>query len=63
MKQVKELAEVANVSLRRACVDYIKTVGTKKDVPFLRELRNKKDAVTAAVTRDIDAAIEALNNK
>ncbi|MCA8911019.1 MAG: HEAT repeat domain-containing protein [Planctomycetes bacterium] len=63
MKQIKELANVTDVALRRSCIQYIKEFGTKKDVGFLRELRDKTDSAAPAVTPEIETAIETLNNK
>lgn len=62
-EEVKKLADIVDVEVRRACVRYIKEFGTKKDVGFLRNLREKKDAVAAGVVPEIDTAIEELNNK
>lgn len=60
---VQELAEAPNVELRRACVEYIKTFGTKKDVPFLRKLSERTDNAALGVKPDIDAAIAELQDR
>ncbi|MCA8934864.1 MAG: hypothetical protein KDB68_01545, partial [Planctomycetes bacterium] len=62
-EEVKKLADVSNVDMRRAAVRYIKEFGTKKDVAFLRELREKKDSAAPALMPEIDTAIDALNDK
>lgn len=62
-EEVKKLADVSNVDMRRAAVRYIKEFGTKKDVAFLRDLREKKDSAAPALMPEIDTAIETLNNK
>jgi hypothetical protein len=61
--RVQELAEIPNVELRRACVEYIRDLGTKKEVPFLRTLGDKTDAAAAALKPEIDSAIQTLQDR
>jgi hypothetical protein len=62
-KSVMELADIPNSELRKACVEYAKTFGTKADVGDLRKLRDRTDAAAGAVRADIDAAITALQGR
>lgn len=60
---VQTLAEVPNVELRRACIEYIKAFGTKNDLPFLRTLKDRTDAAAQSVRAEIEAAITAIENR
>lgn len=60
---VQTLAEVPNVELRRACIEYIRAFGTKNDLPFLRTLKDRTDAAAQSVRAEIEAAITALENR
>ncbi|MCA8915300.1 MAG: HEAT repeat domain-containing protein [Planctomycetes bacterium] len=62
-KTIEELADVPNVELRRACVEYIKTFGTKNNVAFLRKLLDRTDAAAMAVRADIEGAVDVLSNR
>ncbi|MCB9894696.1 MAG: HEAT repeat domain-containing protein [Planctomycetes bacterium] len=62
-KNIEELADVPNVESRRACVEYIKTFGTKNNVAFLRKLLDKTDAAGSALRADIEGAIDVLSNR
>ncbi|MCB9934917.1 MAG: hypothetical protein H6840_04410 [Planctomycetes bacterium] len=60
---VQTLAEVPNVELRRACVEYVKEFGTKNDLPFLRTLKDRTDAAAEALRPDIEQAIATLEGR
>ncbi|MBZ0135863.1 MAG: HEAT repeat domain-containing protein [Planctomycetes bacterium] len=62
-KKVEELADVPNVELRRACVEYIEAFGTKSDIPFLRTLVDKSDAASPQLRPRIEDAIKKLESK
>lgn len=62
-KTVLELAEIQNTELRKACVEYVKTFGTKSDIPALRALRDRTDSAAGIVRPDIEAAITALQDR
>lgn len=61
--EVKEMAEIANVELRRACVDYLAETGTTNDIPFLRQLKDRSDSAADAVRGHIDDAIRTLEDR
>jgi hypothetical protein len=61
--QVLVLAEMPNAELRRKCVDYIATFGTKKDIAELKKLRDRTDAAAEATRTHIDQAITKLENR
>lgn len=62
-EEVKELAELPNVELRRACIEYIARTGTRDDISFLRGLREKTDMAAGATRANIDDAIRELEDK
>lgn len=62
-KKIEELAEIANTEVRRACVEYIESFGTKNDVAFLRTLRDKSDAAAPTLRPRIEEAIKKLEEK
>lgn len=62
-KKIEEMAKLPNVELRRACVDYIVTFGTREDANFLRTLRDMTDATAQQVAGHIDDGIRKLQDK
>ncbi|MCC7510475.1 MAG: HEAT repeat domain-containing protein [Planctomycetes bacterium] len=62
-KRIQELAEEPNVQLRRKCVDYIVAFGVKRDVDWLRKLRDRTDSTAEPVRSHIDEAIRKLEER
>ncbi len=62
-EEVKEMAEIANVELRKACIEYFAETGTKNDIPFLRNLKERTDSAADAVRGQIENAIRTLEDR
>lgn len=58
--RVKKMAEEQNQELRRVCVKYLAERGTKNDIPFLRNLKDRADNVSIYLRADIEDAIRKL---
>jgi HEAT repeat protein len=58
--RIKKMAEEQNQELRRVCVKYLAERGTKNDIPFLRNLKDRADNVSIYLRADIEDAIRKL---